>query len=120
VTQAAATSGYSAGWHTTSSTVYLGGSTRYSSTKNASVTYATSGARSIAIVATKAASRGSFKVYVDNVYKGTISTYSTTTRYRQLVYQFSWSTAGTHRVKIIVSGTAGHARVDVDAYVVLR
>ena len=69
---------------------------------------------------TKAATRGSFKVYVDGVYKATISTHSTTTKYRQLVYQFSWSSPGTHKVKIVVSGTAHHPRVDLDAFVVLR
>ena len=71
-------------------------------------------------MATKAASRGSFKVYVDGVYRGTISTYSTTTKYRQLVYQFSWAAPGTHKIKIVVSGTSGHPRVDLDAFVVLR
>ena len=71
-------------------------------------------------MATKAASRGSFKVYVDGVYRAKISTYSTTTRYRQLVYQFSWSVPGTHKIKIVVVGTAGHPRVDLDAFVVLR
>jgi len=57
---------------------------------------------------------------VDGVLKGTISTYSTTTRYRQNVFQFSWPTAGTHSVKIVVSGTSGHPRVDLDAFVVLK
>jgi hypothetical protein len=36
------------------------------------------------------------------------------------VYQFNWSSAGTHKVKIVVSGTSGHPRVDLDAFVVLR
>ncbi len=69
---------------------------------------------------TKAKTRGSFKVYVDNVYKGTIKTYSTTTKYRQIVFQYAWSTPGTHKVKIVVSGTSGHPRVDIDAFVVLK
>ncbi|HET7704217.1 MAG TPA: hypothetical protein VFK35_12525 [Candidatus Limnocylindrales bacterium] len=107
-------------WGTTSSTSYSGGSTRYSSTAGSTATFTATLARSIAIVTTKAASRGSFKVYVDNVYKGTISTYSATTRFRQLVYQFNWSTAGTHKIKIVVVGTSGRPRVDMDAFVVLR
>ena len=111
---------YSTGWGSSSSTAYSGGSTKYSSTAGATATFTATSARSIAIVATKAASRGSFKVYVDGVYKGTISTYSSTTKYRQLVYQYSWSAAGTHKVKIVVSGTAHHPRVDLDAFVVLR
>jgi hypothetical protein len=77
-------------------------------------------ARSIAIVTTKAPTRGAFKVFVDGRFKATINTYSATTVYRQLVYQFSWATPGTHRIKIVVVGTRRHARVDVDAFVVLR
>ena len=71
-------------------------------------------------VAKGAASRGSFKVYVDGVLKAWVSTYSTTTKFRQVVYQYSWPTAGTHNIKIVVGGTLGHPRVDVDAFVVLR
>ena len=120
LTQQAPPSGYSSGWGTGTNSSYSGGTTRYASRAGAWVSYTTTGARSLAIVATKAASRGSFKVYVDGVYKGTISTYSTTTRYRQLVYQFTWSTAGTHRIKVVVVGTFHHPRVDVDAFLVLR
>jgi hypothetical protein len=108
------------GWGTSSSSAYSGGSTRYASLAGRYATFTASTARSIAFVTTKASSRGSFKVYVDGVYKATISTYSTTTKYRQVVYQFSWSTPGTHKVKIYVVGTSGHPRVDVDAFIVLR
>jgi hypothetical protein len=111
---------YSTGWGSASSSSYSGGSTKYSSTAGKSATFTATNARSIAIVSTKAASRGSFKVYVDGVYKATISTYSTTARYRQLVYQFAWSAPGTHKIKVVVVGTAGHPRVDLDAFVVLR
>jgi hypothetical protein len=111
---------YTTGWGTSSSTSFSGGSTKYSSTAGKYATFTMTNARSIAIVATKAASRGSFKVYVDGVYRGTISTYSTTTKYRQLVYQFAWSAPGTHKVKVVIVGTAGHPRVDLDAFVVLR
>jgi hypothetical protein len=110
----------SATWGTSTSSGFSGGKTRYATKAGTSATFTATAARSIAIVTTKAATRGSFKVYVDGVYKGKISTYSTVTRFRQLVYQFSWSTPGTHKVKIVVFGTAGHPRVDLDAFVVLR
>jgi hypothetical protein len=111
---------YSGTWSSTSNSVYSGGSIRYASIAGRAATFTATGARSIAIVTTKGRTRGSFKVYVDGIYRGTISTYSTTTRYRQLVYQFGWAAAGTHKIKIVVSGTLHHARVDVDAFVVLR
>ena len=107
-------------WSTSSSSSFLAGSTRYSTHAGATATYTATSVRSIGIVATKSASRGSFRVYVDGVYKATISTYSTTTKYRQLVYQFNWSSTGTHKVKVVISGTSGHPRVDLDAWVVIR
>jgi hypothetical protein len=107
-------------WGTSTSSGFSGGKTRYATKAGTSATFTATAARSIAIVTTKAATRGSFKVYVDGVYRGKISTYSTVTRFRQLVYQFSWSSPGTHKIKIVVAGTTGHPRVDLDAFVVLR
>jgi len=71
-------------------------------------------------VATRAKTRGSFKVYVDGVYRAKISTASPTTRYRQLVWQSGWSSPGTHTIKIVVLGTPGHPRVDFDAITTLQ
>jgi hypothetical protein len=107
-------------WGTSTSSGFSGGTTRYATKAGTSATFTATSARSIAIVATRAATRGSFKVYVDGVYKATVSTYSTTLKFRQLVYQFNWSSPGTHRIKIVVSGTSGHSRVDLDAFVVVR
>ena len=50
----------------------------------------------------------------------TLNTYSTTTAFRQVVYQYNWSTAGTHTLKIVLNGTAGHPRVDFDAVLLLK
>ncbi len=111
---------FAGSWLTQTSTAYSGGSARYASAAGASGTFTTTFARSIAFVTTKAASRGSFRVYVDGVLKATLSAYSTTTQYRQVVYQYTWPTRGTHSIKIYVLGTAGHPRVDVDAFLALK
>jgi hypothetical protein len=76
-------------------------------------------ARNIAWVATKASNRGSAKIYVDGVLKTTVNLQQTNTQNRQLVYKVGWSTPGTHTVKIIVVGTAGHPRVDLDGLAVI-
>jgi hypothetical protein len=111
---------YSASWTTSKSASFSGGSARYATKAGASATFTVTAARSIAIVTTKAATRGSFKVYVDGVFKATINTHATTTRFRQLLYQIRFSSPGTHKIKIVVSGSSGHPRVDLDAFVVLR
>jgi len=120
LTQSTSSTTLTGTWGTTFNTGFSGGTARYSTRAGASATFTATFARSIAIVTTKAATRGSFRVYVDGIYRGTISTYSAVTRFRQLVYQFSWPTRGTHKVKIVVVGTAGRPRVDLDAFVVLR
>lgn len=110
---------YSSGWKTASSSKYSGGSTRYASLKGKTASFKVT-ARNVAIVAAKAKSRGSFKVYVDGVYKGTVKTYSSTTKYRQIVWQYGWSSVGTHTIKIVVSGTSGHPTVDLDGILTLQ
>jgi hypothetical protein len=111
---------YTGTWSTSSSTSFSGGSARYTSVAGRYATFTATNARSIGIVVPKSSNRGSFKVYVDGVYKATVSEYSATYKYRQLVYQYAWSAPGTHKIKILVKGTSGHPRVDLDAFVVLR
>ena len=39
---------------------------------------------------------------------------------RQIVFVASWATQGSHTIEIVVAGTPGHPRVDVDAFVRVR
>lgn len=106
---------YSSGWGSSSSSKYLGGSVKYSSTAGKYVTFKTSG-RSFGFVTTRGSSRGKVKVYVDGTYKGTVTLTSSTAKYRNLAYVASYSTSGTHSIKLVVSS----GRVDIDAFVVLK
>jgi hypothetical protein len=110
---------YSGTWWSAKSTVFSGGSVRFATAANARATYAFSG-RNVAIVATRSRTRGSFKVYVDGAYQATVSLYRATSLARQLVYQHGWATSGSHRIQLVVLGTTGHPRVDLDAFVVLK
>lgn len=76
--------------------------------------------KSIAWIAPKSAGRGSARVYVDGIYRGTVSLYSRVTLARQVVFVRSWTTVGTHTIKIVVVGTYRHPRVDLDAFATLR
>jgi hypothetical protein len=42
---------------------------------------------------------------------------ATTGQARAIVFARNWSTVGSHTLKIVVAGTAGHPRVDVDAFI---
>jgi hypothetical protein len=106
---------YSAGWSSSSSSSYSGGSAKYSTRAGASATFRAWG-RSFAWVTYKASNRGKAKVYVDGVYKGTITLRSSTIKVRNLAYAVNFSAYGTHTIKIVVAS----GRVDVDAFVVFR
>ena len=111
---------FSGSWTNHSEPAFSGGSARYATTLGASATFTSTLTRSIGFVTTKAISRGSFRVYIDGVLKATVSAYSPTTAYRQVLYQYTFPTPGTHTMKIYVLGTAGHPRVDIDAFLVLK
>ena len=111
---------YTGTWGNSSSASFSGGTAKYATAAGASATFTATSVRALGFVTTKATTRGSFKVYVDGVLKATVSAFSSTTKFRQDVYQFSWSTAGTHKIKIVVSGTSGHPRVDVDAFLAIK
>ncbi|MEO8272532.1 MAG: glycosyl hydrolase family 18 protein [Chloroflexota bacterium] len=100
--------------------VYSGGSVRYASAAGASATYSFTG-RAIAWVTTAHSSRGAAKIYLDGVLVATVNTYAaSTTIVRRVAFAKTWSASGFHTLRIVVVGTAGHQRVDLDALEVLR
>jgi GH25 family lysozyme M1 (1,4-beta-N-acetylmuramidase) len=106
---------WSGSWHTVTTSKASGGSLRYSTVAGASATFRFTGS-SVAWVAARGTSRGSARIYVDGVYATIISTRASTSAYRAIVFARNWSTVGTHTIKIVVVGNAGHPRVDVDAF----
>jgi len=103
-------------WVTNSSSAVSGGSLRYSTAKGASASYRFNGS-SISWVGYLGPTRGSAAVYIDGVLKATIDEYSPSYSARAIVYAATWSVNATHTIKIVNLGTAGHSRVDVDAFV---
>jgi hypothetical protein len=107
---------YTGSWPTGTYASYFGGTDRYSTSTGAYATYTFTG-KSVAWIAYKSTSRGSAQVYVDGVLQATVSLYSTTSTAKAQVYAFNWAVSGTHTLRVVVVGTAGHPRVDVDAFV---
>jgi hypothetical protein len=110
---------YSSGWVTSTNASYLGGTTKARSVIGASASYTFSG-RAIGFVSVMGPSRGRVKVYVDGVYLKTVDLYSASARYRALVYSRSWTSSGTHTIRLVLAGPSSRPRVDIDAFVVVR
>jgi hypothetical protein len=109
---------YSGSSTTTYYSGYSGGSERYLAAAGASASYTTT-ARSLSFVTTLAPTRGSAKIYIDGVYQTTVDLNSSTTTFQFVAFSKSWSSAGTHTIKVVSVGSPV-ARVDVDAFGVIR
>jgi hypothetical protein len=72
------------------------------------------------LVTTRAPSRGKVKVYTNGVCQGTVDTYRSSTQYRALAWQNTWSTSAKRTIKLVVPGTSGRPRVDLDAFAVVK
>jgi beta-N-acetylhexosaminidase len=107
---------YKGTWHVASNAYASGGSLAYSTTAGARARFAFTGS-AVAWVAYRGPDRGAADVYVDGTYRTTIHLHSRHYHARQIVYAISWAANGTHTIRIVNLGTAGHPRVDVDAFV---
>jgi hypothetical protein len=59
-------------------------------------------------------------VYVDGALVSTVSTYRSSGQSKVVIFGRNWGSVGTHTIKLVVVGTAGHARFDLDAFAVLK
>ena len=63
---------------------------------------------------------GNARVTIDGRAAGIVHLHSGTTRRRVIVFAKSWPANGTHTVRIVALGTAGHPLVDLDALLTIR
>ena len=105
-------------WRTYRSSLMSGGSSIYSSTARSSVLRSFTG-RSVALVAPRGPGRGLASIWVDGAKVATIDLRSSTLSPRVIVFARSWPGAGRHSIRIVVAGTPGRPRVDVDALIVV-
>ncbi len=106
-------------WTVKSSSQYLGGESRTSSTKNASLTWTFTG-RSVAWVVSRAATSGQADVYVDGKKVTTVDLRSSTTAYRNAIWTKTWAGTAKHTLKIVAKGTAGRPAITTDGIVYLK
>jgi Bacterial Ig domain len=117
--ESAAGIAYSGPWHLASSKTYSGAKARYSTTAGASATFSLN-ADGVAWVSSRGPSRGSAQVLIDGVLVKTVSLYATKSMPQQIVFSTAWPVTGLHTVQIMVVGTVGHPRVDIDTFIVTR
>jgi spore germination protein YaaH len=119
VQQSAASVTYGGTWHVGESSHYSASYDRFSFAAGASVKYTFTG-RSIAWVATRGPDRGVVRVYLDGTLVATVDTRASTPGFRYVAWSRTWASSGTHTLKLVVVGTAGRSRVDIDAFEILR
>jgi uncharacterized repeat protein (TIGR02543 family) len=110
---------YTGTWKTSNCGCFSGGHTLFSTTSGNTATFTFTG-NLIQFVSEKAPNRGSFKIYLDGKYQTTVSNHNATNQNAVIVWQKGFTTAGTHRLKIVNLATSGHPRIDVDAFVVAQ
>jgi len=106
---------YFGSWSHSTGAAFMFGSDIHSSTagNTASVSFTS---WSFGLVSEYGPSRGSAKIYVDGVLSRTISLYATANTPPRVVWSYWSAHYGTHIVKVVVVGTAGHPRLDVDGF----
>ena len=107
---------YTGSWTRAPYALASGGSTRYATAAGARAATTFSG-RGVAIVGPVGTSRGSARVYVDHVNRGTISFRSSVNRSRIVMFSTTFAAVGTHTIELIPTGSG---RVDLDTFVILR
>jgi subtilisin family serine protease len=107
---------YGGGWSTASSASALGDRLHTARRAGAWATFSFTG-RSVAIVAPRSSSRGTFRVYIDGVLRTTVDLRSSSVQSRRAVYSIGWTSSGPHTVRIVA---ATGRRIDLDGFVVVR
>jgi subtilisin len=106
-------------WRSSVKSAWSGGTAIFSRQKGAAVSRSFTG-RGVAFVTSTGRYRGRAKIWIDGVYAGSVGLHASTLTARRLMFTRTWSTAGPHRITVVVAGTAGHPRVDLDAFVIVR
>ena len=107
---------YAKQWQTVASSDAASGGLAFSRVAGARATFTFSG-YAVSWVAAKGPNRGSAAVYVDGHLARRISLHAASPQARSIVFAKRWAGNGAHTLEIVNLGTAGHSRVDVDAFV---
>ena len=106
----------SSSWKKTTSSAAYNGTLRRSSSRGAWVRYAFTG-RGVSLVAPTGPGRGKLAIYVDGVYKKTVSLRASTAHPGRILYTAAFSAVGSHRIELRVAGSGS---TYLDAFLVAK
>lgn len=107
---------YSGSWSLASGSGYWGGAERFSKSAGAKAVFTFTG-RAFSWIGCTGPARGTARVYVNGNLKQTINLHAGSVRCERVLLSMSWSSSASRKIRIVVSGTAGHPRVGLDAIV---
>lgn len=110
---------YRATWRKSAAAGYSGGSVKYAKARGARATTTFTG-RSIALVTTRAVKRGKARIYINGKRVATIDLHRSSRLTRVVAWQRTWSTTAKRTIRVVVVGTSGRPRVDLDAFAILH
>jgi hypothetical protein len=108
---------YTGTWTRVASTRSSGIGYRYTTTFGKSAKLYFTGT-SVLYVAPRTSAAGYVKVYVDGKLLGRYNLRKSTTYFGQIIARASWTTSGSHRIRVV--NDQGGRRANLDAFVVLR
>jgi kumamolisin len=109
---------YSGGWTRQALSGAYGGQVEFATKANKTATFSFNGSQ-VAWVSTQGATRGSATVSLDGGTAKTVNTHKNSTK-TAVIVSLRKTTQGAHTFVVNLLGTAGHPRVDVDAFLVIN
>ena len=106
---------YSGTWTSRSSSSASGGSTRYATKAGAWVQFSFTG-RAVAVIAPEGRQPRQLQGLRRRVVHRDRQRLPSSSQSKIVLFARNWSTSGSHKVKLVLTGTAGHPRFDIDAF----
>ena len=114
------TMSYAGSWGSGTSSLLYGGTHHRSTAAGSTFSFKATGTQ-IHLIGIKASSYGQFQVSIDGgAYSGLVDAYSSTTKYRQVLWSRTGLSNTTHTIKVRVYGTSGRPAVGIDGVAFLR
>ncbi|MEU4157424.1 N-acetylmuramoyl-L-alanine amidase [Actinoplanes sp. NPDC026670] len=106
-------------WRAVRDQGFLGGEAVAGAAAGASLSWTFTGS-SAAVVASRTATSGRVRIYLDEEFQGIVDLRSESAGNGRAVWTRSWRTSGTHTVRVQAEGTSGRPSVVLDGLVYLR